>query len=426
MNENDEITVGLPQDHVHKKSASRILMGFVALFFSAIFFIFGFSVGRDHPIENVPFDYAKVHNKEGSESVDFGLFWEVWDLVKEKYVDHDNLKAQEMIYGAINGMLAATGDPYTVFLDPEDNAALNEELSGSFEGIGAEVGMKDNIVTIVTPLDESPAQKAGLRAGDKVVEIDGESTTSMTIDDAVKRMRGPKGTELHLKIFRMSDASDAQTQDLTVVRDTIHLDSVRVSFLENESIAHVKITQFGDETIREFNQAISDVMSKKARGVIVDVRNNPGGILYTVTVVASKFLPNNAVVVIEEDAQDKRTNLYTTGAHPFLDVPVVVLINEGSASASEILAGALRDNRDDVILVGQKSFGKGSVQELIPMSDTTAAKITVAKWLTPNGDQINKVGITPEEIVEYTEEDYKNDRDPQLDRAVEIMKGKIQ
>lgn len=425
MNEQEEITVGLPKEHIHNKNTSRVLMTFVALLFSAIFFVFGFSVGSDHQSKDVPFDFAQVQNKENSENVDFGLFWEVWDLVKEKYVDHDNLKAQDMVYGAINGMLAATGDPYTVFLDPEDNAALSEELSGSFEGIGAEVGMKDGIVTIVTPLEESPAQKAGLRAGDKIVEIEGEATTEMTIDDAVKRMRGPKGTELHLKIFRMNDAENTQTQDLIVIRDTIHLDSVRVSFLENDSIAHIKILQFGDETIREFNQAIADVMSRKSQGVIVDVRNNPGGILHTATIVASKFLPNNAVVVIEEDAQDKRTNLYTSGAHPFLDVPVVVLINEGSASASEILAGALRDNRDDVVLIGQKSFGKGSVQELIPMSDTTAAKITVAKWLTPNGEQINEIGIEPDEKIEYTNEDYEKEKDPQLDRAVEIMKEKL-
>ncbi|MFA5985813.1 MAG: S41 family peptidase [Parcubacteria group bacterium] len=424
---NEEIIIGAEKDvKKQNKIIMRVMTIFVALFFSAIFFIFGYGVGRDHRVKDVPFDFATIENKTGEESVDFSLFWDVWDLVREKYVDHDNLKAQDMIYGAINGMLAATGDPYTVFLNPEDNAALNEELSGSFEGIGAEVGIKDSIVTIVAPLEDSPAQKAGLRAGDKIVEIEGQTTAEMTIDDAVKLMRGPKGTELHLKIFRVGDGNNTDTQDIVVVRDTIHLDSVRVDFLENDSIAHIKILQFGDDTIREFNQVVSDVMNKHVSGIIVDVRNDPGGILHTATVVASKFLPSNAVVVIEEDAQDKRTNLYTTGAHPFLDVPVVVLINEGSASASEILAGALRDNRSDVVLVGKKSFGKGSVQELIPTSDTTAAKITVAKWLTPKGDQINQKGITPDEVVEYTEEDYKNDRDPQLDKAIEIMKIKIQ
>jgi carboxyl-terminal processing protease len=328
-----------------------------------------------------------------------------------------------MVYGAINGMLAATGDPYTVFLDPEQFAELNQELSGSFEGIGAEVGIKDEIVTIITPLEGSPAQKAGLRAGDKIVEIERETTSGMTIDAAVKKMRGPKGTELHLRIFRMSD-ENAETQEVVIVRDTIHVDSVRVDFLEGD-IAHVKILQFGDETIKEFNRVIGEIMSRKSKGLIVDVRNNPGGILGTVTVVASKFLPANAVVVIEEDAQDRHKNLYTSGAHPFVDVPVVILINEGSASASEILAGALRDNREDVVLIGKKSFGKGSVQELIPTSATTAAKITVAKWLTPSGEQINEKGIEPDETVEYSDEDYKADRDPQLDRAIQIMKEKI-
>lgn len=406
-----------------KKHSSRVLVVFVALFFSAIFFIFGFSVGKGQEKVSVPFDFAIIDNKDRNDEVDFTLFWDVWDIVKEKYVDHDSLEAQDMINGAINGMLSATGDPYTVFLDEERFSALNEELNGSFEGIGAEVGIKDNILTIVAPLEDSPAQKSGLRAGDKVVEIEGQLTTELTIDEAVKKMRGPKGTELHLKIFRMTDET-TDTKDITVVRDTIHIDSVRVEFLDDD-IAHVKLMQFGEDTIREFNRIISQIRSHKSKGIILDVRNDPGGILHTSVVVASKFLPSNAVVVMEEDAKDKRTNLYTTGAHPFIDMPVVILLNEGSASASEILAGALRDNRDDITIVGKQSFGKGSVQELIPTSSATAAKITVAKWLTPNGEQINEKGITPDIEVEYTSEDYENDRDPQLDKAIEVMKEKI-
>ncbi|PID52168.1 MAG: peptidase S41 [Candidatus Moraniibacteriota bacterium] len=405
-----------------KKGTSRVLVFFSALFFSALFFAIGFNMGKDQVKKDVPFDLAIVENKEG-ENVDFGLFWDVWDLVKEKYVDHDNLKAEDMIHGAINGMLSATGDPYTNFLDPEQFAELSEELRGSFEGIGAEVGMKDGIVTIVAPLEDSPAEKAGLRAGDKVVEIEGESTSDMTIDDAVKRMRGEKGTELHLRIFRLKDET-TDTQDITVIRDVIRLDSVKTEFLDG-GIAHVKIMQFGDNTIREFNQAVVDIRKNQVKGMIVDLRNNPGGILNTAVVLSSKFLSNDVVVVIEEDAKDHRKNHYTTGKHPFVHMPIVILINEGSASASEILAGALRDNREDVKIVGEQSFGKGSVQELIPTSATTAAKITVAKWLTPNGEQINDHGITPDEVVEYTSEDYENDRDPQRDRAIEIITESI-
>lgn len=407
-----------------KKHGSRILMVFVALLFSGIFFFFGFSIGKKQQSVPVPFDLAVVENKEGNDEVDFALFWDVWDLVKEKYVDHDSLEAQDMINGAINGMLSATGDPYTVFLDEEQFAALSEELNGSFEGIGAEVGIKDGVVTIVTPLEDSPAQLAGLRPGDKVVEIENESTADMSIDEAVDRMRGEKGTELHLKIFREDDDGMMDAHDITVVRDTIHIDSVRVEFLEDD-IAHVKLIQFGEDTIREFNRIIAEIRQKKSKGIILDMRNDPGGILHTAVVIASKFLPKNAVVVMEEDAQGKRKNLYTTGTHPLLDMPVVVLINEGSASASEILAGALRDNREDVIIVGAQSFGKGSVQELIPTSLSTAAKITVAKWLTPSGEQINEVGITPDVEVKYTNDDFENDNDPQLDKAIEIMKEKL-
>lgn len=415
---------GLEYEKKSKKHASRVLIVFVALFFSATFFIFGFSIGKGQQPTSVPFDFAVVKNKESNDEVDFTLFWDVWDIVKEKYVDHDSLEAQDMINGAINGMLSATGDPYTVFLDEEKFAVLNEELNGSFEGIGAEVGIKDNILTIIAPLEDSPAQKAGLRAGDKVVEIEGQSTGELTIDEAVKKMRGPKGTELHLKIFRITD-ENTDTKDIIVVRDTIHIDSVRVEFLDDD-IAHIKLMQFGEDTIREFNRIVSQVKSHKSKGIILDMRNNPGGILHTAVVIASKFLPSNAVVVIEEDAKDKRTNLYTTGAHPFIDTPVVILLNEGSASASEILAGALRDNRSDVTIVGKQSFGKGSVQELIPTSSSTAAKITVAKWLTPNGEQINEKGITPNIEVDYTSEDYENDTDPQLDRAIEVILEKIE
>ena len=417
------VSASTPQQPQQRTSRAGSVV--TALFFSALFFLVGYLAGQDHRTPSVPFDFALVQNGKGAAQVDFALFWKVWDLLKEKYVDHDTLDAQDMVYGAINGMLAATGDPYTVFLDPEDYAALNEELSGSFEGIGAEIGIKDSVLTIVAPLDDSPAQQAGLRAGDKVIEIEGESTAGITADEAVKKMRGAKGTELHMKIVRINEKDEAEDpRDVTVVRDTIHIKSVRVEY-KDDNIAHIRISQFGEDTITEFNRAVADVQARKVRGVVVDVRNDPGGILHVVTVIASKFLPERSVVVIEQDAQGKRTNLYTTGKNPLATMPTVVLMNEGSASASEILAGALRDNRDDVTLVGKKTFGKGSVQELIPTSATTAAKITVAKWLTPSGEQINDTGIAPDVEVEYTSEDYEAGRDPQLDRAVEVLKEKI-
>ncbi|MEN8252726.1 MAG: S41 family peptidase, partial [Patescibacteria group bacterium] len=344
-----------------KKKDSRILIVLSALVLAGVFFIVGYNMGqKEQNTANVPFDLAVIENKEkiGDEEVDFTLFWDVWDLVKEKYVDHDSLEAQDMINGAIDGMLASTGDPYTTFLDEEQFSALNEELNGSFEGIGAEVGIKDDILTIITPLEDSPAQKAGLRSGDKVVEIEGESTADLIIEEAVKKMRGPKGTELHLKIFRVGEDDNVETKDITILRDRIHIDSVRVNFLEDD-IAHIKLMQFGEDTIKEFNKIIARIKQEGSKGIILDVRNDPGGILHTAVVISSKFLPSNSVVVIEEDSKDKRTELNTTGTNPFVDVPVVILINEGSASASEILAGALRDNREDVTIVGKQSFGKG-------------------------------------------------------------------
>lgn len=394
-----------------------------ALFFSAIFFFIGYLAGNRTSAPSL--DFARVYNGQSTAHVDFALFWKVWDLLTEKYVDHATLDAQSMLYGAINGMLSATGDPYTVFLDPTDYAALNEELSGSFEGIGAEIGIKDDVLTIIAPLNDSPAQKAGLRAGDKVLEIEGESTAGITADDAVKKMRGPKGTELHMKIVRLNEHKVVEdARDVTIVRDTIHIKSVRVDYKDG-NIAHVRLSQFGDDTITEFNRAITEMQARDVRGIVLDVRNDPGGILHVATVVASKFLAPRSVVVMEQDAQGKRTNLYTTGKNPLVEMPTVVLMNEGSASASEILAGALRDNRDDVVLVGRRTFGKGSVQELIPTSAKTAAKITTAKWLTPSGEHINDTGIAPDVDVEYTSEDYEAGRDPQLDKALEILQEKI-
>lgn len=394
-----------------------------ALFFSAVFFLVGYLAGNAN-VMSLRFSLSHGGSKSAAE-VDFSLFWRVWDLLKDNYVDRDSLDTQAMIYGAINGMLAATGDPYTTFLDPESFAALSEELTGSFEGIGAEIGMKDGVLIIVAPLDDSPAQKSGLLAGDRVVEIDGESTVGITPDEAVRKMRGPKGTQLRLKIVRLNDRDEAEDPfEITVVRGMIHIRSVRVDYKDG-GIAHVRISQFGHDTVKEFHTASVEMRARNVRGLIVDVRNDPGGILHVVTVIASKFLPQRSVVVIEQDASGKRTNIYTTGDHPFATMPTVILTNGGSASASEILAGALRDNRDDVVIVGEKTFGKGSVQELIPTSKDTAAKITVAQWLTPKGEQINDKGIVPDVEVGYTAQDHEAGRDPQLDKAVEILREQL-
>ena len=364
---------------------------------------------------------SDLSEREKKSGADFTLFWHSWDLVKEKYVDKEKLDPNKMLYGAINGMLSSTGDPYTTFFDPEENKSFQEEISGNFEGIGAELGIKGRVLTIIAPLDETPAQRAGLRAGDKILKINGQTTADMDIEKAVSLIRGAKGTEVTLNIFH---DGDAETKDIKVKRDTIIVKSVKLEQKEN-GIAYIKVSRFGDDTEKGFDEALHQAVAQKSRGLIIDLRNNPGGFLETAVSMASEMLPGGKVVVQEQSGTGDIKQLKAHGGDIASQIPTIVLINEGSASASEILAGALKDNRDNVTLMGKKSFGKGSVQELIPLNKTTSVKITVAKWLTPSGKQINNEGIAPDVEVGLTNDDYENNRDPQMDKALEILKEKL-
>lgn len=400
---------------------ARSFFVFILLLLS---FWFGLEKGKQESqsfsTEKIPLEESILINKEGGRdnAVDFSLFWNVWELLKEKYVDAKDLKTQDLIYGAINGMLSATKDPYTVFLTPEENKQFNEEIEGMFEGIGAELGVRDGVLTVIAPLENSPSEKAGLRAGDKIIKIDGADSVEMTIDEAVKKIRGSKGSEVKLTIFRSGETGE--TKEISIVRDTITVDSVKFEEKEN-NIFYISVSLFGDSTIREFHSAIRN-MPSQTQGLIIDLRNNPGGFLDAAVEMSSRALPKGKTVVIEENSQGKRKEISSTGGDALSKIKTVILINEGSASASEIMAGALKENRDNVTLVGKKSFGKGSVQELVSLSENSAVKITVAKWLTPKGNQINNEGITPDVEVELTDDDWNNDRDPQLDKAIEILK----
>ena len=388
----------------------------------ALTFWVGFKKGeeRNPMFNNLKMSVIDKESSDGNvkEPADFNLFWDVWNLLEKKYVDADKLTSQELLYNSIRGMLWATKDPYTVFMDPKEVKEFDSDIEGKFEGIGAEVGIKQGILTIIAPLQDSPAEKSGLMAGDKVLKINGESTAEMTIDEAVSKMRGKKGTEVKLTVFR--NGGEEKTKEITIVRGVIEVKSVTFELKNN--IPYFKIVRFGDDTASKF-KALTKKISQDAPGVIIDLRNNPGGYLNVSVEMASLMLPKNDVVVIEKDRKGKEDKLYSFGYNNILNKKkIIVLINKGSASASEILAGALRDNaKDRVTVLGEQSFGKGSVQELINLSGGSATKITVAKWLTPNGEQISKKGITPDVKVELTSDDYENNRDPQLDKALEIL-----
>lgn len=409
----------------------RMLRYYVRIFFVFAFgvatFFVGYERGKKSQAEigqNILIENAVFKNKDAQteNSIDSALFWKTWDLVKNKYVDNDKLDASNLFYGAIKGMMAATGDPYTTFFDPVENKKFGEDISGNFEGIGAELGVKGGILTVIAPLQGTPAEKAGLRSADKIIKIDGKAAAEMSIEEAVDHIRGAKGTPVVLTIFR---EGQQDTQDITVNRDVINVKSVTLEFKENE-IAEIKITRFGDDTTKIFSEAIAKVRSRNSKGLVIDLRNNPGGYLESAIEVASKLLPKNKIVVIEENGDKKQKKMYSRGGDVASEIETVVLINEGSASASEILAGALKDNRsDNVTLVGKKSFGKGSVQEFIELPQGTAAKITVARWLTPNGVQINEQGIKPDNEVELSNDDYNNNKDPQFEAAMQILKDKL-
>lgn len=425
MDEKATLAEGKPLEVKDRKKKRPFASIFFVAFLIAIAYIIGVERGKTESASpgNSAFSLPAssiFSSSKTSDHPDMGVFWKTWDLLHERFVDREKLDTTTLLYGAIKGMLAATDDPYTTFFDPEENKSFQEDIAGSFEGIGAEIGMKNKVLTIVAPLDDSPAQKAGIRSGDMIVKINDENTAEMTVDEAVKKMRGPKGTDVKLTIFR---DGEKETRDITVHRGVITVKSVKLEWKEND-IALVKINQFGEDTVDEFTAVVKQLRSRPTRGIVLDLRDDPGGLLDAAVDIGSLMIPKGKPVVLEEDSKKNRETLPTHGGDVLSGIPTAVLINEGSASAAEILSAALRENRDNVTLIGKKSFGKGSVQELVPVSKDTSFKVTVARWLTPNGEQINKAGIKPDIDIDRTNEDFAANRDPQMDKALEVVNEK--
>ncbi len=348
------------------------------------------------------------------QDVNFNLFWELWDTLEENYVDQDELNEKEMFYGALEGLASSLGDPYTVFLDPMLSQEFDEMMSGSFEGIGAEIGIRNDTLTVIAPLEGTPAQRAGLKSGDMILEINGESTAGIGINEAVNKIRGPKGEAVNFKIARKGVD---ELQEISITRDVIHVKSIETEMVDDVLV--VKILDFRDDTKRLFDLAVMEALSKNPRGIVLDLRNNPGGYLDTAVEVASEWV-EEGVIVSEVFSTDEVLEYNARGRARLKSYKTVVLVNEGSASASEIVAGALQDY-DLAKIVGEKTYGKGSVQVLKNFEDGSSVKITVAEWLTPNGNSINDNGITPDMEVEYTKEDFDAGIDPQMDKAMELL-----
>lgn len=353
------------------------------------------------------------------EGVDFSILWETWQKIEESYVRPEALDQQKMIYGATSGMVESLEDPYTVFFDPEETKVFLEDVSGRFEGVGMEIGIKNNQLQVIAPLEDTPAQKAGLLPGDKIVKIDGLSTLGITSEKAVSLIRGPSGTEVTLTIQREGWPEE---KDFKIERTVINVPCAKWELKDND-IAYIKLYHFSENADTEFRDKAVEILDSPAKKIILDLRNNPGGYLERAQDIAGWFLEKGQVVVIEDFGDKQEQNIYKAkGNSKFFDYPIIILINEGSASASEILASAIRDNLG-AKLVGETSYGKGSVQQLENLRDGSSLKVTVANWLTPKGELIEGKGLEPDIKVEMTEEDYNKDRDPQLDRAIEIIKG---
>ena len=355
-------------------------------------------------------------------NVDFDLFWKVWDTLGAKYYDKSKIIPSEMVYGAIRGMVSALGDPYTVFLPPQEKKLVQEDLQGTFEGVGIQIGFKGTRLAVIAPLPGTPAEKAGVRAGDLILVIKDESrkinegTDGISITDAVEVIRGPAGTSVTLTLLR--EGKD-EPFEVEVVRQSINVPSIVLEYRgDGDSIAYIKVLKFSAETSSEWEKAVIELVKKtNLKGVILDVRNNPGGYLEKAVELSSDFLENKDTVVIEEGGDGTRNEYKVEKIGRLRKVDVVVLINEGSASASEILAGALRDN-NRAELVGETTFGKGTIQEPMDVDGGAGLHITIAKWLTPNGLWVNEGGLKPDIEIEDKED---TEEDEQLEKAVELL-----
>jgi len=397
------------------KKSVKALKVILIIFIVLVFTVGGFFLGRQTHGEVTIVTKPIIFDKNIPEQFNFSLMKEVLQIINEDFVDKEKIDYQKMFYSLMSGMVAGLEDPYTVFLDPEQTEEFTEDIDGKFEGIGAEIAIKEGRLTIVAPLPNSPAKKAGLQPGDKVLAVDGKDTAEMNLIEAVKLIRGEKGTVVKLLIAR----EDLEPFEVEVTRDVIYIESVKTDILR-DNIGYIEISSFNTDTISLFNEAVGEMKKNNVEKLVLDLRNNPGGLLEAAIKVASAWITNSDVVVIEKFGDGRTIDYKAKGDSSLKNMETVVLINNGSASGSEIVAGALKDY-DQATLVGVQTFGKGSVQSLETLSDNSSIKITIAKWLTPKGLSISEEGISPDMEVEFTKEDFEKENDPQLDKALEIL-----
>jgi carboxyl-terminal processing protease len=409
---------------------------FSILLLAGVFYAgFAFGERSQPPIESARTLSGKEVPSELNLTTDFSLFWSAWNTLNEKYVPATTTAVasdEQKLWGAIEGLTASLKDPYTVFFPPEESKLFESEISGSFEGVGMEIGIKDNVLTVIAPLKGTPAERAGILPGDRILMINDKGSASMRVDQAVKLIRGKKGTQVRLTILREGKPDQFEIE---VTRDVIDIPTIDVelkpgkiasggegSGLREDGVFIIRLYNFSATSPRLFREALRTFMESGSNKLLLDLRGNPGGFLEAAVDIASWFLPAGKTIVTEDAGPKVEKRVHRSRGYNVFDknLKMVILVNAGSASASEILAGALREH-GVARLIGAKTFGKGSVQELVKLTPETSLKVTVARWFTPNGVSISDGGLAPDVEIKLTLEDIEKKRDPQMDRAIELL-----
>lgn len=392
----------------------------ITLVLGGVFFV-GFKFGASHQANADTLQ--NITNKSVGEpnSVDFSVFWKAWNIINEKYVPTHSSSTptdQQKVYGAIEGLAASLDDPYTVFFPPVQNEIFQSSVRGNFEGVGMEVGIRDGVLTVIAPLKDTPAYRAGVKAGDKILSINGTATANLGADDAISLIRGKRGTEVKLQVLHLGSKEPVT---LSMLRDVINIPTINAELLPS-GIFEISLYSFSAQSPDLFRNALREFVRSGSDKLLLDLRGNPGGYLEAAIDMASWFLPAGEVIVSEDYGTKREPKIFRSKGYDVFGkgLKFVILVDGGSASASEILAGALQQHGIAKI-VGSKTFGKGSVQELVDITSKTSLKVTIARWLTPNGSSISEVGVIPDFPVEFKKEDQAEGKDPQKEKAIELL-----
>ncbi len=383
-----------------------------------VFFFLGAYVGGRYSTKLGKFVPLSDISSEMKPGVNFESFWKVWNAIDEKYPGAKDVTDEERVYGAIKGLVGSLKDPYSNFFDPYETELFEADIAGNFSGVGMEIGLKDGILTVIAPLKDTPAYKAGIKSGDKILKINETVTNNMTVDEAIKKIRGERGTSVTLTIFH---ENDIEPKEIKITRDIINVPTLDTE-LRKDGIFVIKLYSFSANSADLFRQAIKEFTESNTDKLLLDLRGNPGGYLEAAVDMASWFLDNGKTVVVEDYGDAREENKYRSNGYDIFNdnLKFVILVDGGSASASEILAGAMQDYKK-AKLVGTKTYGKGSVQEVVEISKDTIFKVTVANWLIPNKNSITGKGLTPDVEVKFTQKDVENKKDPQMDKGVELL-----